>query len=1684
MDTWHSFMAYTPSETPKKPVYKQSNLKQITQAVEAGDCVLVLGPRHHAKRELLEWSAEILQATGDYYTSYLSLREVPLASEQTYFVGLATEALLISEADFFTGLYQNLLRQWPFRNSGRINLPTSVTEFRDALLSLMERSDRHLVLFIGDLEMAPPNLVVALLQALEMVYTAVSIRSRFQFQAVLGGALTRHQLSDPRIASFQKQVRMVWVENLTEPESNAFIKAHCKVQGIQPSDMAVKMLFRETRGDQILIDRVLRIAFDQMQRKRQKELTPARIDEAMTQFLALPTDRELLDILRQVESAPDLLFSTISIAEQGKVAASKLPAAKQKSPNMLDLCGIFRRSRAANYYQFKSRLWKELFQKNLNMTRVGGVYAIGGYWHEAFRYLGQAIQTGHSEVKSELLTAVINAMHGTENGQHASIVLGAGLEAMYPENDLTIYRKQGNFLQIIYPQNSAKKPKRVPLSQKNNPAVRALTGHEYTISFTDQTPRLWIPLRYDANPESTIGLLSIGSLLSQTSPYKRQEEVKQLTGFLRQAAQVIRDRSEYADLLSAAEGRANKLNFLNTILTRILNYHEWSERDILRLVIGGITAPQGLDFSRAMLFVANEDFSALNGRFAYGALNERDARTARQKAQNQSLDEMIEQHLSQLEQDLPLEKIAHNIEIPLDSEEANIFLQCFNRHDPVQSTPLRPLGPLPQKFVKQVGESDSYALIPLTIGQQRFGVLYVDDKFSEQLLNNERFELLQTFMNQAVLALENARALRAEREQANQLRQLLKVEERINDQIGRSMSALLEEIVRSAAYMFNADSAVLYPFKQGSGVNQLVYDSVNITAQNLKHPVHATSRLRTTQGMATRVIRQGQMIVHNVAGEEYVNGRTLATHPFIVRENIRSFVSVRLGPAEAPVGLLFLNWEQAHEFPAKDLPLLEALANFAAVAIPSARRYQQLQADLLRQEKEFKNVDEIFQSNIYFRSEENMEQAINLTLRNVKETTQTPYLYLIRNEPFRMWHRYYLSSMGDIQSDWPEYLPQGIVQDSFTSAQNILVNSTHPGDLRNRYHHETQSALAIPVKVEDHCMAVLYLEHPDADGLTSAHQELLEKMATGLALTLEQAERSNVMRELMNISQELTKEVNLEHALSFLLKQAMGAMATVDAITIYYEDRNTNQIKRGYAPGLGDERVMVDEFTAVPNSIVNRIWQSEQPSYVPDVKQNLDFHHAFPTAQNLRSVAAFPLSMGERTVGCIFFGYSFQHNFGKSERDILVLFAQLATIAILRVSLYDEAEQRQANLDKVGRITPIISANLGSEEDIFAVIVKELKVAFPMADNICIIQKNHEDIGLMNEIINDDYYQAEELPQNGDTFISMGRRGIDTRVFRTGKSALVPDVMTDPDYVTRVPTTKSELCVPIKVDQKSQYVVVLESDQLRAFGADDMRLLEMLAEHVGIALQNEEQFAKAQRQRVGERTAMMATGLIHDINSAVASIPDLVDELADKIERGKDYSYPLADLRKNAEMTGRISGRLREFVITGRYEPAQVDLHAMLTTAINISKSREPRNVQTKIQIPDDVPEIYADELWLQLLVKNLLVNAYRAIPADREGVVHLTLETMPDHIILRVRDNGEGIPADKLKKVFDFGYTTKEGTRKMQGVGLYHSRLIAETHKGELTVDSKFGEWTEFTLQLPYVSPATIEFKTADFKR
>ena len=100
----------------------------------------------------------------------------------------------------------------------------------------------------------------------------------------------------------------------------------------------------------------------------------------------------------------------------------------------------------------------------------------------------------------------------------------------------------------------------------------------------------------------------------------------------------------------------------------------------------------------------------------------------------------------------------------------------------------------------------------------------------------------------------------------------------------------------------------------------------------------------------------------------------------------------------------------------------------------------------------------------------------------------------------------------------------------------------------------------------------------------------------------------------------------------------------------------------------------------------------------------------------------------------------------------------------------------------------------------------------------------------------------------------------------------------------------------------------------------------------------------------------------------------------------------------------------------------------------------------------------------------NLLINARQAMPGGGRVLIKLAYDAESDMIDLVVRDNGCGIPAEKLPRIFDPFYTTKSGPdasgKGGTGLGLSMCRDIIEAHHGRIRVDSTVGKGTAFTLE------------------
>ena len=231
------------------------------------------------------------------------------------------------------------------------------------------------------------------------------------------------------------------------------------------------------------------------------------------------------------------------------------------------------------------------------------------------------------------------------------------------------------------------------------------------------------------------------------------------------------------------------------------------------------------------------------------------------------------------------------------------------------------------------------------------------------------------------------------------------------------------------------------------------------------------------------------------------------------------------------------------------------------------------------------------------------------------------------------------------------------------------------------------------------------------------------------------------------------------------------------------------------------------------------------------------------------------------------------------------------------------------------------------------------------------------------------------------------------------------------------------------------------------------------------------QLQVAREREFREQSARLATGLIHDINSAIASIPDLVAEIEDKALSGSDITAPLHDLRKSAEQTGKISRRLRDFVIKGRFEPTEATLDPIIRAVVHRTHDQKPKHVTIQYRANDLNPRLNVDRLWIELLLENLLLNAFNAIPDDRAGRVEIDLQMDRSRVSIRVKDNGRGIPDEYKPRIFDAGFTTRGDHGLMHGFGLYHCKQIAEEHGGEIKIESTLGFGTEFIVFLPTIT-------------
>lgn len=172
------------------------------------------------------------------------------------------------------------------------------------------------------------------------------------------------------------------------------------------------------------------------------------------------------------------------------------------------------------------------------------------------------------------------------------------------------------------------------------------------------------------------------------------------------------------------------------------------------------------------------------------------------------------------------------------------------------------------------------------------------------------------------------------------------------------------------------------------------------------------------------------------------------------------------------------------------------------------------------------------------------------------------------------------------------------------------------------------------------------------------------------------------------------------------------------------------------------------------------------------------------------------------------------------------------------------------------------------------------------------------------------------------------------------------------------------------------------------------------------------------------------------------------------------------EIKTSATRIAELVGAIKEYTYMDQAPVQEVDIHQGLENTLLILKYKlKKKNVSVTREYAENLPPITAYGTQLNQVWTNLIDNAIDALAAEG-GTLKLTTKREPDSLLVEIRDNGQGIPAEARSRIFEPFYTTK-GVGEGTGLGLDTTARIVRQHQGNIRFESKPGA-TCFQVRLP----------------
>ncbi len=627
-----------------------------------------------------------------------------------------------------------------------------------------------------------------------------------------------------------------------------------------------------------------------------------------------------------------------------------------------------------------------------------------------------------------------------------------------------------------------------------------------------------------------------------------------------------------------------------------------------------------------------------------------------------------------------------------------------------------------------------------------------------------------------------------------------------------------------------------------------------------------------------------------------------------------------------------------------------------------------------------------------------------------------------------------------------------------------------------------KSILIIPLVAKGKVIGTIGLDAIDTPRVFSPDEiDLAQTIANQIAVAIENsrlyAETHQRVRELASlteVSQALNEAADLETILDVVLREAFALNRSEEGSIILIDPPDGDQLRIVAERGLGAQ--VVEAFNNRPVSrhegTYKRALGTGRIVEVADTSADPDFLD--DVGSRARQITNVPLVTERGPIGLIAVDGLPRDD---ATRRLLVSLAGIAAVAIDKERLHQETAARLAEVSTLYTLSTQITSSL-STASVLESIVSILRMTLDCrACSIFLIDRTGEHLQL-------EVASGPSVSWKGIARLKLGE-GVSGRVITERRSIYIPDTRQEPGFIFFDPNIRSLLVVPLLVRGEVIGTLSIDDAEPNAFD-QELRLLTIAASQAAVAIENAQLYeslrssydqleqAFDELRRLDKSKSELIQNISHELRTPLTFIRGYMELLQDGgLGALQDEQKQAVDIvTSKSQILSTLVDDIISMLEAGREQirTGPVSLAKVAHFAIQAARaSATEAELELVEEIPEGLPPVRGEMRRLGQVIDNLIQNA---IKFSRPGG-RITVRMVEDETEIRteVHDNGIGIPASELSRIFERFYQVNGSTKRRfrgTGLGLAIVKQIVETHGGRVGVHSEVGEGSMFFFTIP----------------